>query len=122
MTERKWTKARVQRAYAEWEALNRHAEHVAAAIARIGGTTSDFWRLEEPNYGGRLDEQIEFVTWANQDRPDRFPTEYLWTDGWMATLQAEQDEWRASTEGRAREQEERETYQRLRAKFEPVTP
>lgn len=125
LSARKWTRARVLRAYAEWDALQKHAFDVIARYDRAGDSEEaqrGLWRLGIPGWIGTGWPGSDFEVYTyddGDDYPIRLPLEYLWTTDWEAKRRAQHEEWRKSREGQDEERRERAEYERLKAKFAP---
>lgn len=129
---RPWTKQRVLRAYAEWQALERHAENVVARHRRAQGGEEDdrafFDRLKLPGWfgtgwpGGNFEWVAYDAAGYELDSYMALPLNYLWTNGWEREMQRKHDAWTRTAEAKQREQEERAEYERLKAKFGETEP
>ena len=124
MTERKWTRRRVLRAYEEWSALEKHAKEVFDFWRKQTWRNDiSFERLALPGWFGTgwPGKDFDVVTYDDEfresDHPESLPFEYLWTDAWREKLKEERAEQEASAAGRERERQERAEFERLKAKY-----
>jgi hypothetical protein len=126
---RRWTKARVLKVYADWQALEKHAGNVAEDYSRIFGEAADFykllphefaeWELEKAeDEDSTWHPKFEWETWEGGDYPGSLPLRYLWTDGWRERRKREHEEWLATRDATEVARKERAEFERLKAKFE----